>query len=1058
MVERVGTMRDKAASKQGGKGRSGKTKRSGPAHKRIGLEGATRRSRLVAEPGQVAPVLGPDLVPLTRVFPNQPGLDIGKISRELEAAFNDLASLRERNPFGNSVKLLALDINKRLDKGSLTYGGIETLVQDLTVQAYEHRADRLRDYLGERDDAKNVAGLRHAIRQLASEEGAAPKQKRKPRPFAEFKALIERELFGIVMTAHPTFGQSTGMMRVMAELATGKDTGGKTLSAAERKRRIGLARAVEHRAPEKIDLGYEHDLSIEAIRNAQRALRRAYDIVFDVAAELYPHEWEELSPKLVTLASWVGYDLDGRSDIKWSDTFCKRLKLQMLQLEQYLADVQALRSEMRTELGRDKQSVELAHLLELLESRLALAIKEASDEMDVFSSDSGAASNETWQEQVRRISKRMHDGRDLRLIDSEQLLELVKRALDLTKKTSARRRLLILRAEIGNHGLGMAHTHVRLNSTQIHNAIRKLIDMEGEPDDPTRKRTYLASLSRLLTEVKPMSISFASIMAERTSAKRLFMIVAQMLKYIDATTPVRFLIAECEAPLTLLSALYFAKLFGVEHRVDISPLFETTKAFERGIRVIDECLQNPSFAAYVRKRGRLCIQTGFSDAGRHLGQTVAAVSVEWLRLKLADLMRDRGFKDVEVVVFDTHGESIGRGGHPESFRARLEYVASPVSRHQFLANDIKLKEEVSFQGGDGYLLFITPSAAFTSVTRILEYVLERPKEGTDKDPAYVAEEDFTKEFFLTIRHFNEMVMDDPNYATLLDAFGANLLFSSGSRALKRQHDGSSSRINLTHPTQMRAIPHNGILQQLGFLANTLGGVGQAIMRDPERFQRAYRNSPRMRRLLGMVEWALEFTDLEALKCYIDLFDPGQWLSRAYQAKDADRAAELNKVAELLEGEGLHDKLAKIYRTFQRDMLALRDGLALVGLGSGKIPPQARFNLRVIHGLRIALLMRLFTLSTHIPDFSHQYDMTRDQLLSKIFHLEIDDVVRKLGLIFPKVDPVKFDGDFGDVATYIGDWHQTYEREHELIFQPLAGLYTLIRRLSAGVIHTVGALG
>lgn len=1052
MAERVGTKRDKAVSRR-------KAKAPAAKGKRIVLEGKVRKSRLVAEPAENLAALGPDLIPLARVFPAQPGLDIAKINRELETTFNDLASLRERNPFGNSVKLLALEINKRLDKGSLTYGGVETLIQDLTVQAYEHRADRLRDYLGERDDAKNAAILRQAIRQLTARDGeAASKRKSTPRPFAEFKSLIERELFGVVMTAHPTFSQSTGMMRVMAELAMGKDIAGKSLSAAERKRRIGIARVVEHRAPERIDLAYEHDLSIEAISNAQRALRRAYEIVFDVAAEIYPQEWEALSPRLLTLASWVGYDLDGRSDIKWSDTFCKRLKLQMLQLEQYLADIQFLRADLHVDLSRDKQSVELGHLLELLESRLALAIKEASDEMDVFSSDSGAASNETWQEQVRRISKRMHDGRDLRLIDSEQLLELVQRALDLTKKVSSRRRLLILRAEIGNHGLGMAHTHVRLNSAQIHNAIRKLIDMEGEPDDPTRKRTYLASLSRLLTDVKPMSISFASVMAERTSAKRLFMIVAQMLKYIDATTPVRFLIAECEAPLTLLSALYFAKLFGVAHRVDISPLFETTKAFERGIRVIDECLQNPSFAAYIRQRGRLCIQTGFSDAGRHLGQTVAAVSVEWLRLKLADLMRDRGFKDVEVVVFDTHGESIGRGGHPESFRARLEYVASPVSRHQFQENGVTLKEEVSFQGGDGYLLFITPSIAFTSVTRILEYVLEPPKDGADKDPAYIAEEDFTKEFFITIRHFNELVMDDPNYATLLDTFGANLLFPSGSRALKRQHDGGTLRVNLTHPTQMRAIPHNGILQQLGFLANTLGGVGQAIMRDPERFQRAYRNSPRLRRLLGMVEWALEFTDLEALKCYIDLFDAGQWLSRAYQAKDPDRAAELCKVAELLEGEGLHDKLTKIYRTFQRDMLALRDGLALVGAGGAKISPQARFNLRVIHGLRISLLMRLFMLSTHIPDFSHQYDMTREQLLSKIFHLEIDDVVRQLSLIFPKVDPVKFDGDFGDVATYIGDWHQTYEREHELIFQPLAGLYTLIRRLSAGIIHTVGALG
>ena len=51
-----------------------------------------------------------------------------------------------------------------------------------------------------------------------------------------------------------------------------------------------------------------------------------------------------------------------------------------------------------------------------------------------------------------------------------------------------------------------------------------------------------------------------------------------------------------------------------------------------------------------------------------------------------------------------------------------------------------------------------------------------------------------------------------------------------------------------------------------------------------------------------------------------------------------------------------------------------------------------------------------------------------------------------------------EGDFGEAATYVGDWHQTYEREHQAIFGPIAGLYTLVRRLSSGIIHTVGALG
>jgi phosphoenolpyruvate carboxylase len=337
-------------------------------------------------------------------------------------------------------------------------------------------------------------------------------------------------------------------------------------------------------------------------------------------------------------------------------------------------------------------------------------------------------------------------------------------------------------------------------------------------------------------------------------------------------------------------------------------------------------------------------------------------------------------------------------------------------------------------------------------------MLEPVAATIEDDPAYRAEEDYIKETFITVRRFNERVMDDPAYATLLDTFGGNLLFVSGSRPNLRQRDGVEQRIHLTHPTQMRAIPHNGILQQLGFLANTVGGMGEALTRDPERFQRVYRASPRLRRLLGMVEWALAFTDLEALKCTIDLYDPGQWLSRAYQAKDADQAGDLRAVAEHLEHEGLYDRLAKIYRVFQRDMLDLREGLALVGLPEPKIGPEVRANLRVMHSVRIALIMRIFTLATHVPDFSQQHNISREQLLTKIFHLEIDEAMRKLATIFPKVEATKFDGDFGEVATYVGDWSQTYEREHARIFQPISHLYTLIRRLSSGIIHTIGALG
>jgi phosphoenolpyruvate carboxylase len=1007
--------------------------------------------RSASAPRKSTPVVKLDdgLIPLARVFPPARAFDAGRAEAELRALLGDLSKLRERNPFGNTVKLLALELGKKLDREALELGSIEELIQHISAEAFEHRAERISRYLGEHDPKKNEEHLRQVFRQAA---GAAGKSKKPAKSFAEFQALVERELFGIVITAHPTFSQSKPMMQALAELAIDRGADGRKLSAKERNRLLAQARAVEHRPSDKLDLTYEHELSLLAIENIHRALRRAYEIVFEVAAELYTEEWQKLSPRLLTIASWVGYDLDGRSDIRWSDTLLKRLKVQVLQLERYLATVEELRAIYRQSRG----NVDLIHLMDLIESRLALAINEARDEMDVFRG--GKAEPEAWVDEVKRIAKRMHSGRDLRLIESVQLLELVERAIAMSENAGALRKLLILRAELANHGLGLAHTHVRLNSVQIHNAIRNLIGMEAAPDDPAHKRSYMASVTKLAAEVKPVKINFASILAERTSAKRLFMLVAQMLKYIDATTPVRFLIAECETSLTLMAALYFAKLFGVDHKVDISPLFETTKAFERGIRVIDECLQNPTFAAYVRKRGRLSIQTGFSDAGRHLGQTVAAISVEWLRLKLGELLKDRGFTDIELVVFDTHGESIGRGGHPEDFRARLEYIASPVSRRQFALNGVRCKEEASFQGGDGYMYFVTPDMALASVTRILEYMLELPSSTTEDDVAYRAEEDYIKETFITVRRFNERVMDDPAYATLLDTFGGNLLFVSGSRPIRRQQDGVEQRVNLTHPTQLRAIPHNGILQQMGLLANTVGGVGEAIVRDPERFQRVYKASPRLRRLLGMVEWALEFTDLEALKSYIDLYDPGQWLSRASQVKDPDEAAGLRAVAEHLEHENVYNRLAKIYRVFQRDMMDLRDGLALVGLPKPKISAEVRANLRLLHGIRIALIMRIFTLAIHVPDFSQQHNITREQLLTKIFHLEIDDAMRKLATIFPKVEQTKFEGDFGEVATYVGDWTQTYEREHARIFQPIAGLYTLILRVSSGVTHTIGAMG
>jgi phosphoenolpyruvate carboxylase len=656
----------------------------------------------------------------------------------------------------------------------------------------------------------------------------------------------------------------------------------------------------------------------------------------------------------------------------------------------------------------------------------------------------------------------MYAGRDVRLVDPAPLIELIERAVAKTSDDALRRGLCVLRARLTAFGLGLAHTHVRLNARQLHNAIRKTIGMDHPADDPSHRITYLNAISALIEDVVPVQINFGSLMAEKATAKRLFMILAQTLKYVDASQPIRFLIAECETGFTLLTALYFARLFGVEDQVEISPLFETRTGLERGAEVIAEALAVTSFRAYVRRQGRLHVQTGFSDAGRYLGQIAAAHAIERLRIAVGRVLAERGLSDVELVIFDTHGESIGRGGHPESLADRLAYLDTPAARAAFDREGLRHKQEVSFQGGDGYLPFITPDAALTTLRGILGHALA-PAPETD-DPFY-AETDYTQEFFATVERFNRRIMDDPAYGALLGAYGTNLLYAAGSRPVRRQHDTWSGQINLEHPSQLRAIPHNAILQQLGFLANAIGGLGQAVAKDPERFQRLYETSARFRRLMNMVEHAFKYSDLSVLKAYIDLFDPGFWLVQAARRRDGPRAEELLELAAVMERAALHERLERIWRAFMHDYLALAAALREhrrrtrdAGAEPIAVDAASRDSMHQLNALRIALIQELYLLASHVPDFSDRHELTRDGLIARLVRLDVEASLAKLGEIFPMTEIDDEALDFGEPSTYESAESQSYRQEHLVIFQPMARLYELIRRISSGVIHNIGALG
>ena len=97
-----------------------------------------------------------------------------------------------------------------------------------------------------------------------------------------------------------------------------------------------------------------------------------------------------------------------------------------------------------------------------------------------------------------------------------------------------------------------------------------------------------------------------------------------------------------------------------------------------------------------------------------------------------------------------------------------------------------------------------------------------------------------------------------------------------------------------HPSQTRAIPQNSILQQLGMMANSLGGIGMFLRKIPKQFLEYYNNSERFRRIMDIVKYAFAFSDIEVLKAYIDCFDPGCGYHGQLRTADSNRSENMKK--------------------------------------------------------------------------------------------------------------------------------------------------------------------
>ena len=919
--------------------------------------------------------------------------------RALHDRLRELHGRTRETPLFNPVFQLGLELSRRIESGELPLDRVERLVDALECDGLDARAVRLN------------ALLRPSDADLSFFEP------RDDEAFAEYAARWAHPLLHAVFTAHPTFLLNDAQSKAVAKAAQDPENADPCTAEPGR---------------EPITLDGEHAAAMAAMGRAQDARDTIVRHQFSVSARQWPDEWRDLRPMPVRLATWVGYDMDGRTDIGWNTSIRYRLAEKAMRLARY--------GEMLGDAAPD------------IAAKLRAARDLTRAHAEQFAGD--VADPATLAKAADALTAD-HPDRLTSLVPIIETLENDAKDTDADRAAT----LLAAAAAMRADGLGMGWIHFRVNAKQLHNAMRLRLDRDAGLD--MASRAALSAIRDALHDAKPLQANFAALAIESSTAIRQFLAMQQILSHIDEDAPIRMLIAECEQPQTVLAALYFARLFGIADKVDVSPLFETETALEHGGRLLDALLAEEDYRAYARGRGRVCIQTGFSDAGRFVGQIPASLAIERLQGRLAQAMASHDMTDVAALIFNTHGESMGRGAHPISFADRLEWPLSPWARRKFARAGIRLEPEVSFQGGDGYLFFGTDTLALATLARIAE----NPPTAADVDvptDAFYRRTDLSLDFYRAIRRVQHEHLVSRTYARAITAFGLGLLNDTGSRRSRRQSDLNADREMSLR--QIRAIPHNSILQQLGYPVNVIAGLGSAAQNDRETIAQLLCESDRGRQIVRLARSADALASIKTIAAFGELFNSAYWASRPYRGTEKHLADACMSLAEYLTKDdrtGVFRRLASRLRVDALHFHRLLDAMpAEEGFDEEERAAREdkRRSIGVLQALRLALLQHMFLRVVQVPAFARSNDIAREDVLEMVFTLRIPDALKQLRRAFPIEFPSMDDFDLARPSAYPDGGEAGYGAIHAQYIDPIARAHALSLRIGTAIANEFGAHG
>lgn len=259
--------------------------------------------------------------------------------------------------------------------------------------------------------------------------------------------------------------------------------------------------------------------------------------------------------------------------------------------------------------------------------------------------------------------------------------------------------------------------------------------------------------------------------------------------------------------------------------------------------------------------------------------------------------------------------------------------------------------------------------------------------------------------------------------------------------------------------QIRAIPHNAVLQQLGYPVNVIAGIGTAADGNYDELAQLLRGSERGRLLIRLVRSANALASIKTVAAFGELYNSAYWASRPYRGMEDHLSEACEALAEYLVKDDRIGVFRRLASRLRVDALKLHRLLELLPDESPMRNREAvRRAIGVCQSLRLALFQHMFLRAVSIPMFSRVNDISRDDVLEMVFTLRVDEALSELRRAFPTSFPQIGDFDLTEAADYPDGNDDGYQAIRRDFIDPIERAYALSRRITTAIANQFGAHG